>query len=292
MPNHTVHLIDASPYIFRAYFTVPSSVTDAEGKPANAVYGFTNFLIRYLIDEAPTHLAIAFDESLTTSFRNDIYPEYKAQRDLPPKELEAQLKACREMAIAFGAETFADARYEADDLIGTLADKLLKKGHTVVVVTSDKDLSQLVTAGLSMFDYAKGERFGAEGVRKKFGVEPEQLVDYLGLAGDAVDNIPGVPGVGAKTAAGLLTGFATMDELYANLDGVAALPIRGAKTLAAKLEAAKDIAYLSRELATIARDAPASCDLRRLKLTGPDPKLLDPLFTRLGFERIRARVPM
>lgn len=292
MTAHTVHLIDASPYIFRAYFTVPESVTDARGRPANAVYGFTNFLIRYLIDEAPTHLGIAFDESLTTSFRNELYPEYKAQRDLPPKELEAQLQACREVATAFGADTFADERYEADDLIGTLAHKLLAKGQEVVVVTSDKDLSQLVTEGLTMFDYAKGERFGAEGVRAKFGVEPEQLIDYLGLAGDSVDNIPGVPGVGAKTAAGLLAQFAGMDELYADLDRVAELPIRGARTLGARLEAARDLAYLSRKLATIAKDAPARCDLRRLRLSGPDPKLLDPLFERLGFERIRARVPM
>jgi 5'-3' exonuclease len=285
-----VYLVDASPYIFRAYFSLPSSMVDPAGHPVNAVYGFAGFLLRLISEEQPTHLALAFDGSLTTSFRNDLYPPYKAQRDLPPAELEAQLDACRELGAAFGAATFIDDRYEADDLIATLCAPLRADGCEVVVVSSDKDLCQLVEDGVTLYDFANGTRFTPALVKEKFGVRPGQIADYLGLAGDSVDNIPGVRGVGAKTAAALLSHFDSIESIYQRLDEVPALPVRGAKSLAGKLEEHRELAELSKRLATIAYDAPATASLADLALHGADPAKVDPLFKRLGFETLRDRI--
>jgi 5'-3' exonuclease len=304
----TAFLIDASPYIFRAYFSLPDSIRTPDGAPANAVYGFASFLCKLLGDERPTHLAIAFDGSLTTSFRNDFFPAYKAQRALPPPELEAQLDACQEVAAAFGAACFIDDRYEADDLIGTLVERLIGAdgakdaggggGATdaprAVIVSHDKDLAQLVGPRVTFFDFAKGERLGPAGVAEKFGVRPEQVADLLALRGDAVDNIPGVPGVGAKTAVALLAHFRDLDDLYARLDEVADLPIRGAAVLAARLAEHRDRAYLALRLARVVRDVPqlVGVALAGLAWSGADRSTVDALFDRLGFGTIRGRVPM
>jgi 5'-3' exonuclease len=285
-----VHLVDASPYIFRAYFSLPTSMVDPEGRPVNAVYGFAGFLLRLIAEEQPSHLALAFDGSLTTSFRNDFYPPYKAQRELPPAELEAQLDACRELGEAFGATTFIDDRYEADDIIATLCGPLRADGCEVVVVTSDKDLCQLVADGVTLYDFGKGTRFTPAEVVEKFGVHPEQIADYLGLAGDSVDNIPGVRGVGAKTAAALLSHFESIEEIYQRLDEVAGLAVRGAKSLAGKLKEHRELAELSKRLATVAFDAPVIATLAELALRGADPAKVDRLFARLGFENLRDRI--
>lgn len=288
---HTVHLIDASPYVFRAWFSLPASMTAPDGRPVNAVYGFLTFLLRYLAEEQPTHLALAFDESLTTCFRNELYPDYKAQRELPPEELEQQFVDCRRIGEALGAACFADARYEADDFIGTLCPQLLAKGHEVVVTTVDKDLCQLVSDRVQLYDFAAGVRYGPAEVLEKMGVHPQQVADYLGLMGDAVDNIPGVAGVGAKTARGLLEAYPDLEALYDDLDGVAQLPLRGARSVAEKLRAQREMAFLSRTLATLATDAPAQAALRELAWKGADAERLDPLFDELGFGRVRERVP-
>ncbi len=286
----TVHLIDASPYIFRSYFSVPSSVVDRAGNPANAVHGFTSFLLRYLDEERPTHVGVTFDQSLTTSFRNDIYPAYKAQRELPPPELEAQQLDCLAMAEAMGMTAFADGRFEADDLIATALSNCRGTNVDFVVVTSDKDLAQLVDDDVVLFDFAKGLRHDPTGVQAKFGVRPDQIVDFLALAGDAVDNIPGVKGVGAKTAVALLSELDGLDSIYANLDRVESLRMRGAKSVRRKLEEARELAYLSRELATVSRDAPIDATLESLRLRSPDRRKLDGLFDRLGFEGLRRRI--
>ena len=228
-------------------------------------------------EEEPTHLAVAFDGSLSTSFRNEIYPDYKAQRPLPPPELKAQLDDCRELAAALGSATFIDRRYEADDLIAALCRGLLAAGHRAVVVSSDKDLCQLVGDRVSFFDFARGERYDAERVRRKFGVRPEQIPDLLGLAGDPVDNIPGVRGVGKKTAAALLAEFAD-------------LPLRGARSLAARLEAGRQQAFLSRRLAVLADDAPTAAKLEGLALAGAERQAVERLFARLGFEGLIDRI--
>jgi len=289
-PPSTVYLVDASPYIFRAWFSLPSSMVSPAGEPVAAVYGFTAFLLKLLEAERPTHLAVAFDESLNTSFRNEIYPAYKAQRELPPPELEAQLKACQDMAAALGATTCVDDRYEADDLIGTLVAGLTAVGHRAVVVSSDKDLAQLVSPEVQLYDFAREVRYGPREVVEKFGVRPEQIPDFLGLAGDAVDNIPGVAGVGAKSAVALLAHFRDLDELFTRLDEVPSLPIRGAKSLAGKLAAGRQEALLSRRLATIARDAPVAADLGELALAAIDHRRADELCDRLGFGSLRQRI--
>ncbi len=287
----TVHLVDASPYIFRAFFSLPDSITDRSGEPANAVYGFAGFLIKLVETEEPTHLAVAFDRSLTTSFRNEIYPEYKAGRELPPPELEAQLDACYELAEAFGAAAFIDDRYEADDLIAALVDRLGAEGHGAVIVTSDKDLAQLVDERVELFDFAKGERYGPAEVVEKFGVEPGQIADFLALAGDSVDNIPGVRGVGKKSAAALLDAFSSLEEIYDRLEEVPELPVRGAKALRRKLEAGREAAFLSQRLATVAREAPAEGTLDDLAYRGADADRLEALLQSLGFGTIGERIP-
>jgi len=290
MVERTVHLIDASPYFFRAWFSVPDTMTDPEGHPVNAVYGYVNFLNRYLREEEPTHVGVAFDKSLTTSFRNELYPAYKAQRELPPEDLERQMDSMRAVTRAMGMACFVDTRYEADDLIATLHRQLRKKGHRVVVVTPDKDLGQLVDDSTQLYDFAREQRYGPAEIEAKFGVRPDQMADYQGLAGDAVDNIPGVRGVGPKTAAALLGVFGTLDELYRRLDEVADVAVRGARTLPARLEAAREEAFLSRDLATLASDAPAKADLRELAFRGAERAEVERVFGALGFERIVARV--
>lgn len=291
MPSRALlHLVDASPYVFRAYYSIPASVRDPSGAPVNALRGFGDFLLRLLSEERPTHLAVAFDQSLTTSFRNERFPAYKAQRALPPPELEAQLAACRALADALGAATFADARFEADDLIATLLEPHARRGGRAVIVTNDKDLAQLVSERVTLYDFAKGERLGPSEVRARFGVAPGQIPDFLGLAGDAVDGIPGVAGIGAKGAAALLAEFGSLDALYRGLERVAELPLRGARSLAAKLAAGRGTAFLSRELATVSRSAPVRVRLGELVWRGADPRRLDPLCERYGLGGLRARV--
>jgi DNA polymerase-1 len=288
----TGHLVDASPYIFRAHFSLPGSIETPDGRPAAASYGFTSFLLKLIADEKPTHLGVAFDRHLSSSFRNEFFPAYKAQRVKPPAEIEDQIDVCLEIAAALGAATFIDDRYEADDLIGTICSQLEAAGHGAVIVTSDKDLAQLVTERSSLLDFAKGIRYTPETVREKFGVRPDQMTDFLGLAGDAVDNIPGVKGIGAASAAELLARFGHLEELYARLEELPWLPVRGAKSLHAKLAAARDIALLSKRLATVERAVPGvGGTLRSLEYRGADPMRVDELFKRLGFNKIRERVP-
>lgn len=286
----TIHLIDALPYVFRAYFSLPESLTAPDGRAVNAVHGFATFLLRYLAEERPSHLGVAFDRSLNSSFRNELHAGYKSGRELPPAALEAQLADCEELAAALGATVWADARYEADDLIATAIARLQRSAARFVVVSSDKDLAQLVDRRTELYDFARSERYGPREVRARFGVHPEQMADFLGLAGDAVDDIPGVKGVGAKTAAALLERFGNLEELYARMDEVPGLPLRGAKALAEKLARGRELGFLSRQLATLSRDAPARPTLASLKLRRPDRARIEALCERLGFERLKPRL--
>lgn len=286
----TTYLIDASPYIFRAHFSMPSSLVDPEGRAAGATYGFCSFLLKLLAQEEPSHLAVAFDGSLTTSFRNEIYPDYKAKRETPPAELTTQLDNCRRVAECLGMATFIDDRFEADDLIGTLAALPSVAAHESVIVTSDKDLAQLVSNDVTLLDFAKEIRYSVSEVEERFGVRPDQIVDLLALAGDAVDNIPGVRGVGAKTAVALLRAFGDLDTLYERLDEVPELPIRGASSVKAKLEKSRDMAFLSQQLATVHCQIPLEVSLEDLAYRGADRDCVDALFSELGFDRIRHRI--
>ncbi len=277
-----VFLIDALPYVFRAYFALPE-MRSPRGDNVNAVYGFARFLIKLLAEEKPSHVMVAFDESLTTSFRNEFYPDYKANRALPPPELEAQLKYCQRMAQALGCCVLADHRYEADDLIATARHKLGKEKCAFVIVSGDKDLLQLVDARTRYYNAAKHKWLDEMVVEKETGLRPQQIPDFLGLAGDSTDNISGVSGVGNKTAVALLKGFQTLENLYANLDLVRHMNLRGAATLAGKLREGKKIAQLSKRLATLSLEAPMRESLKTLVYKGANKKLALPLMEEFGF---------
>lgn len=251
-----VYLIDASVYIFRAHFALPATLTDGDGLPFNAAYGFANFLCDLLERTRPANMAVAFDESLTTSFRNEIYAPYKANREPAPPELKRQFSACGALARAAGLLTLSSPRYEADDLIGTLAARARAAGETVVIVSRDKDLAQLLEDGDTLWDYAADVRLDPAAVAERFGVTPRQIPDFLALVGDAVDNIPGVPGIGPKTAAALLAHLPDLDTVLGELDRVATLPIRGARAVAARLQAGAEQARVARRLTQIPRDVP------------------------------------
>ena len=251
-----LYLVDASLYVFRAWHSMPDDFTDAEGWPANAVHGFARFLAELLERTRPTHIAVAFDEALDSCFRNQLYPAYKANREPAPETLKRQFVHCRALCVALGLDVLAHDRYEADDLIGSAVHAARAHGFGAVIVSADKDLSQLLGDGDEQWDYARNQRWGAAGVPARHGVEARQIADYLALTGDGIDNIPGVPGIGAKTAAALLAHFGTLDALLERVDEVPFLRIRGAASTARKLREHREQALLCRQLTTIALDAP------------------------------------
>ena len=195
----TLHLVDASMYVFRAWHSMPDEFHDADGWPTNAVHGFARFLLELLERERPRHIAVAFDEALDSCFRNGLYPAYKANRDPAPPELKRQFAWCKALCAALGLSTLAHCDYEADDLIGSAVHRARGNGFRSVIVSADKDLSQLLHAHDEQYDFAKGVRWGADGVKARQGVHAHQIADYLALTGDAVDNIPGVSGIGRLT---------------------------------------------------------------------------------------------
>ena len=253
-----VHLVDGSLYVFRAWHSMPDQFHDADGHPVNAVHGFTRFLCELLEKTRAAHLAVAFDASLTSSFRNAIYPAYKANRELPPPDLERQFVLCRAITEALGITVLIDHSYEADDLIGSALWSLRGHGLDSVIVSADKDFGQLLGERDEQWDFARNLRWGPAGVHEKLGVHPHQVADYLALCGDAVDNIPGVPGIGAKTAAALLAHFGSLDVLLERVDEVAFLRIRGAAACAARLREHAELALMYRRLTRIALDAPVA----------------------------------
>ena len=264
MSAPTLHLVDASLYVFRAWHSMPDEFHDADGWPTNAVHGFARFLLDLLEREHPQHIVVAFDEALDSCFRNALYPAYKANRDPAPPELRRQFAWCKALCQALGLATLAHADYEADDLIGSAATRARGAGFRNVIVSADKDLSQLLHVNDEQYDYAKRERWGMAGVKARHGVHAAQIADYLALTGDAVDNIPGVTGIGPKSAAVLLAHFGTLDALLARIDEVPYLRLRGAATLATRLREQRDAALLWRQLTTIALDAPLpESDFRR-----------------------------
>ncbi|MGD8308963.1 MAG: 5'-3' exonuclease H3TH domain-containing protein [Chromatiales bacterium] len=285
-----VYLIDAPIYVFRAYYAIPPDLTDRRGRPANAVYGYTRFLCALLRDERPDYVAAAFDESLTSSFRNQWYAHYKANRVEPPQQLADQFAACRRVTRALGVRTFVSPRYEADDLIATAARRAHRAGHSVVVLSRDKDLAQVLGPGDRLWDGADGPRMSPAMVERKLGVRPGQVADYLALVGDAVDNIPGVPGIGPKAAAAVLAVLGDLDGIFADLDAVARLRIRRAARVRDLLEAHEDRARLSLRLARLDTGSRIRCEPERLRWEGPTPRRVRRAFAALGFgEGLEAR---
>ncbi|MGH8195521.1 MAG: 5'-3' exonuclease [Woeseiaceae bacterium] len=276
------YLIDASVYVFRAYYSMPDDLVDGDGNPVNALYGYCRFLGDFIEQVKPEQVAVLFDESLTTSFRNEIYPQYKANREPAPEELKRQFRQCRRFTRALGLMEGAHPGYEADDLIGTLVMEGRRGGTPSTIVSRDKDLAQLVSQQDVFWDFAGKGRLTYDQIPGAFGVRPEQIADFLALAGDSVDNIPGVPGVGKKTAAALLQHFSCLDDVYANLDRVCEVNCRGAKTLALKLEVHRESAMLARRLTGIACDARFERPPSGLRPVAPDLGAINALFDEAG----------
>lgn len=245
-------LVDASIYIFRAWFSLPDRWHTPAGMPLNAVVGYAGFLLGMVERCAPgATLAAAFDESLGSCFRNQLYPGYKRSRTLPDEALAFQLQACRELTGCLGIPCYSGPLYEADDYLATLACLCRELGQAVTLVSRDKDLGQLLQAGDTLWDAAADQALDATGFVARFGVRPAQFPDYQGLVGDSVDDIPGVPGVGPRSAAALLERYSDLDQLGTELDRVSRLPLRGAASLQRKLQAHWEQALLSRQLARL-----------------------------------------
>jgi 5'-3' exonuclease len=228
-------------------------------------------------------MAVAFDGRRVHSYRNRLYPPYKANRERPPADLALQFERCRELCQHLGLAVFIDAQYEADDLIGTLAKLMRASGVRSAFITRDKDLAQLVRDGDLFWDFGAREQFGYHDIERHFGVRPERFADYLALTGDEVDNIPGVPGIGHRTAASLMQAFSSLDELYGDLARVARLPLRGAGTLGARLSEHRESVYLARQLTRIACDLRLDVAAPGLRRRLPDMPALAQLYDRLGF---------
>lgn len=276
-------LVDGSSYLYRAFHALPP-LTTSKGLPTGAVKGVLNMLksLRKQYPDSP--FAVVFDAKGGT-FRDDMYAEYKANRPSMPDDMRVQIEPLHASVIALGFPLLCVEGVEADDVIGTLARSSAAADRPVVISTGDKDMAQLVDGHITLVNTMSGSSMDVEGVKEKFGVAPEQIIDYLALMGDSSDNIPGVPGIGPKTASGLLVGVnGGLKELYEQLDIVPTLPIRGAKTLPAKLEEHKEMAFLSYQLATIKVDVPLDIGLDDLHLGEPDREKLVELYSLLEFK--------
>ncbi|WLH90532.1 DNA polymerase I [Pseudomonas sp. FP453] len=276
-------LVDGSSYLYRAFHALPP-LTTSKGLPTGAVKGVLNMLKSLRKQYPGSPFAVVFDAKGGT-FRDDMYAEYKANRPSMPDDMRVQIEPLHQSVIALGFPLLCVEGVEADDVIGTLARSSAAANRPVVISTGDKDMAQLVDGHITLVNTMTGSSMDIDGVKEKFGVAPEQIIDYLALMGDSSDNIPGVPGIGPKTASGLLVGVnGGIKELYEQLDIVPTLPIRGAKTLPAKLEEHKEMAFLSYQLATIKCDVPLDVGLDDLHLIEPDREKLLELYTLLEFK--------
>jgi DNA polymerase-1 len=285
-PPAPLYLIDASVFIFRAYHAVPASLVDRDGNPVNALHGFARFLGDLIEEVRPQQIAVAFDAARGESFRRQLFPAYKANREPPPEELRRQFALCRRVCDALGIASFSSNEYEADDIIGTLATRMRAAGRQVVVVTRDKDLAQLIRPGDQYWDYIGNVRYAYDQIAERFGVVPERMPCFLALMGDAVDNIPGVPGIGRKTASLLFRHFESLVHLYDDLDRVLKLKVRNAGFVTAQLRDYRDSAFLARQLTLIACDMPLEIPLSALARRRPDLAALDELYDAVGFGRL------
>ena len=278
MSHPSLYLIDGSSYVFRAYYGVKQELSTSSGFPTNAVHGFTNMLLKFLKEYEPEYLAVVFD-SKGEVFRNEIYPEYKANRGEPPESLELQFPRIFEVVEAFSIPVVRMEGYEADDLMGTIA---VANGHgdsKVILVTGDKDFCQLVSENVTLIDTMKGKSTGVSEVHEKYGIGPEQMTDFFALMGDKVDNVPGVRGVGEKTASALISDYGDLDGVYGNLADVK-------PRVAGLLEEHRDDAYMSRELVTIKTDVAVETGIESFRYGGYEPEGLAPLFRELEFEKL------
>ncbi|MBI9085567.1 MAG: DNA polymerase I [Desulfobacterales bacterium] len=281
--NPPFYLIDGSAYIYRAYHAI-RSLTNSKGLPTNAAFGFARMILKLMEERSPVYMAICFDVKGPT-FRHQRYADYKANRPPMPEDLAVQIPWVKKIVEGLRIPVVEQSGYEADDLIGTLALQAQAAGFSVVMVTGDKDFHQLVTDRATVYDPMKEKVFDMAEIREIYGVEPAQLIDVMGLSGDSADNIPGVPGIGPKTALDLIHTFGSMDTLFQRLE-----EIRSPKQRE-KLAANKDLALLSRELVTIDTAAPAVFDAEAFKLPAPDRNGLGTLFGELEFRQLQRAFP-
>ena len=274
--SKSLYIIDGSSYIFRAYFGIRQFLSTSKGFPTNALYGFINMLQKVVKDEKPDYLCVAFDSKEKT-FRHDIYSDYKANRDAPPEDLAKQFPYFEPLVDAFNISSIRIPGYEADDIIGTLALKGSKAGFRVVIVSGDKDMMQLVSPEVQMLDTMKNKWIGVDEVKEKFGVPPEKVTEVMGLMGDSSDHIPGVKGVGPKTATELIQKYGSIEELYKCIDEIEK------KKLKENLVQDKECAFLSRKLVTIDTGMKLECSLNDLKVRPPKNENLRKLFSEFEF---------
>ncbi|MCA3991642.1 DNA polymerase I [Vibrio vulnificus] len=282
IPENPLILIDGSSYLYRAFHAYPGTMSNGD-IPTNAVYGVVNMLRSMMRQFASDRIAVVFDAKGKT-FRDDMYPEYKANRPPMPDDLRCQLEPLHQVIKAMGLPLIAIEGVEADDVIGTLAYQASQQGMPVLISTGDKDMAQLVDDNITLINTMTNVVMDREGVIEKFGIPPELIIDYLALMGDKVDNIPGVPGVGDKTATALLQGIGGLSQLYDHLDDIAALSFRGSKTMAKKLVDNKDNALLSYQLATIKLDVALQETPESLLKTEPNKDELIKLYGQLAFK--------
>lgn len=283
IPENPLILVDGSSYLYRAYHAFPP-LTNRAGEPTGAMYGVLNMLRSLILQYQPTHAAVVFDAK-GKNFRDELFEDYKSHRPPMPDDLRAQIEPLHTMVKAMGLPLLAVSGVEADDVIGTLAREAEKAGRPVLISTGDKDMAQLVTPGITLINTMTNTILGPDEVVTKYGVPPELIIDFLALMGDSSDNIPGVPGVGEKTAQALLQGLGGLDALYGEPEKIAGLTFRGAKTMAAKLEQNKDLAYLSYKLATIKTDVELELGCEQLTVAEPAADDLLTLFKKYEFKR-------
>ena len=282
MSDNTLYLIDGSSYIFRAYYGVKTNLSTSSGFPTNAIYGFASMLLKFLREYRPSYLAVVFD-SRGKVFRNNIYPDYKANRDEAPENLKIQFPRIFELVEAFSIPMFSIEGYEADDIMGTIATVNGKSETKVVLVTGDKDFCQLVSERITLLDTMKNTTTDALQVQQKYGVRPEQMIDLFALVGDKSDNVPGVSGVGVKTASVLVSNYNDLDGIYGNLDKVR-------DSTAKKLSADKEVAYMSRELVTIKTDVPLPTEIKNFRYRGHKTEHIARMFRELEFNKLLEEV--
>ncbi|GAL25140.1 DNA polymerase I [Vibrio variabilis] len=282
IPDNPLILIDGSSYLYRAFHAYPETMSNGE-IPTNAVYGVVNMLRSMMRQFASDRIAVVFDAKGKT-FRDDMYPEYKANRPPMPDDLRCQIEPLHNVIRAMGLPLICVPGVEADDVIGTLAHEASKAGMPVLISTGDKDMAQLVDDNVTLINTMTNVVMDREGVVEKFGIPPELIIDYLALMGDKVDNIPGVPGVGDKTATALLQGIGGIKDLYDRLDDIAPLGFRGSKTMAKKLTENKENALLSYDLATIKLDVELDCTHDSLVKEKPNVDELTKLYGQLMFK--------
>jgi DNA polymerase-1 len=281
--NEEIYLIDGSAYIFRAYHAM-GGLSNSKGFPTGAIFGFTNMIMKTLKDKSPNRIAVVFDAPGPT-FRHEMYPLYKANRPEAPQDLIVQIPKILELVQAYRLPMLSIAGYEADDIIATLTQKARSLNWGVVIVSADKDLTQLVCDGVAMWDPQKDALYDAKGVKDKFGVLPEQILDYLSLVGDSSDNIPGVRGIGPKTAGNLIQDFGSLQQIYDQMDRIIKPKLRES------LITNRDKAFLSRDLAKLDEDVPIDVDIDNLVMLEPNQELLREMFREFEFKRLLDDLP-